>query len=148
MRQLTRPWLSLDGEVELRPAELDETRLSGARAALAAALVAGRLVVADQGKLRIVHEAVLRNWDRAHDLLTADLDLARLKTRLEPLVAEWVAAGRNPNDAARLLPAGTQLGAADAAAKRYPAEEIGEDIAAFIAASVAFERRRRTSPPG
>lgn len=144
LRQFARLWLSLDGEIELRPAELDETRLSGRRAELANALVLGRLVVADQGKLRIVHEAVLRNWDRARDLLAADLDLARLKARLEPLVADWVAAGRNPNDAARMLPAGAQLGAADAAAKRYPAEEIGEELAAFIAASVAFERRQRT----
>jgi tetratricopeptide (TPR) repeat protein len=144
LRQLTRLWLSLDGEIELRPTELDETRLTGARAELATALVAGRLLVADQGKLRIVHEAVLRNWDRARDLLAGDLDLARLKARLEPLAAEWAAAGRDPNDAARLLPAGAQLAAADAAAKRYGAEEIGEELAAFIAASVAFEQRQRT----
>lgn len=144
LQQFARLWLSLDGEIELRPAELDETRLSGRRAELANALVLGRLVVADQGKLRIVHEAVLRNWDRARDLLAADLDLARLKAQLEPLVADWVVAGRNPNDAARMLPAGAQLGAADAAAKRYPVEHIGEDLAAFIAASVEFERRQRT----
>src|SRR5581483_8246788 len=61
LRQLTRLWLSLDGEIELRPADLDESSLSGTRAELARALVAGRLVVADQGKLRIVHEAVLRS---------------------------------------------------------------------------------------
>jgi tetratricopeptide (TPR) repeat protein len=144
LRQLTRLWLSLDGEIELRPAELYENRLSGRRAELASALVIGRVVVADQGKLRIVHEAVLRNWDRARGLLAADLDLARLKARLEPLVADWVAAGRDPNDAARMLPAGAQLGAADAAAKRYAVEEIGEELAAFIAASVEFERRQRT----
>lgn len=144
LRQLTRLWLSLDGEIELRPADLDESSLSGTRAELARALVAGRLVVADQGKLRIVHEAVLRNWDRARELLAADLDLARLKARLEPLAADWAAAGRNPNDAARLIPAGAQLAAADAAARRYGAGELGEELYAFVAASVAFERRQRT----
>jgi tetratricopeptide (TPR) repeat protein len=144
LRQLTRAWLSLDGEVELRPAELDESRLSGPRAELAKALVTGRLLVADRGKLRIVHEAVLRHWGRARELLAADLDLARLKARLEPLVEDWIAAGSNQNDAARLLPPGAQLAAADAAVKRYPAEEIGAELAAFVAASVAFERRQRT----
>lgn len=144
LRQLTRAWLSLDGEIELRPAELDEGGLSGPRAELAAAFVAGRLLVADQGKLRIVHEAVLRHWGRARELLSADLDLARLKSRLEPLAAEWTAAGRDPNDDARLLPPGAQLAAADAAVKRYPVEEIGAELAAFVAASVVYERRRRT----
>jgi tetratricopeptide (TPR) repeat protein len=144
LRQLTRAWLSLDGEVELRPTELDESGVSGLRAELVDALVAGRLLVADQGKLRIVHEAVLRHWGRARELLAADLDLARLKARLEPLAEDWIAAGRNANDAARLLPPGAQLAAADAAVKRYPADEIGAELAAFVAASVAFERRQRT----
>src|SRR5205823_2391063 len=67
-----------------------------------------------------------------------------LKARLEPLAAEWVGAGKNQNDAALLLPAGAQLAAAEAAARRYPIEEIGDDLAAFVAASVALERRQRT----
>ena len=124
--------------------ELDESRLSGPRAELVNALVTGRLLVADQGKLRIVHEAVLRHWGRARDLLSGDLDLARLKARLEPLVEDWVAAGRSSNDAARLLPPGSQLGAAEAAVKRYTVEEIGTELAGFVAASIAFERRQRT----
>jgi len=144
LRQLTRLWLSLDGEIEARPTEIDETRLSGARAALAAALVKGRILVADHGDIRIAHEAVLRNWDRAQEFLSADLDLARLKARLEPLLAEWIKAGSDPTDEERLLPAGAQLAAADAAAQRYASDEIGEALAEFIAASVEADRRRRT----
>jgi tetratricopeptide (TPR) repeat protein len=143
LRQLTRAWLSVEGEIELRPTQIEEVSLRGARAELARRLIEGRLLVADRGRLRIVHEAVLRNWRRAQELLAADLDLARLEARLEPVLAEWVAAGRNPNDATRLLPAGAQLGAADALAKRYSAAEIGEDLAAFITASVDFERHQR-----
>jgi hypothetical protein len=145
LRGLTRPWLSLDGEIELRPHELDIATLRDSRTTLAVKLVEGRVLVADEGgRLRIVHEALLRHWSRAQELLAADLDLLRLKARLEPLLADWLAAGRDANDEARLIPPGAQLAASADALKRYEREGLGADLADFVTASVKADRRRRT----
>jgi eukaryotic-like serine/threonine-protein kinase len=143
LRQLTRVWVSIDGEIEQRPTELDEAVLSGERAGLAARLIEGRVLVADNGRIRVAHEALLRNWERAQALLAADLDLARLQERLRSLVRDWMTAGGGSNST-HLLPAGAQLAAAQEVTRRYTRAEIGEDLADFIAASIIMERRQRT----
>ena len=74
-----------------RPAERELFVTSAARNDLVEALVDGRLLVSDTGKLRMAHEALLRRWDRARDslrrLANAELRKARLQRALATTTA-------------------------------------------------------------
>ena len=98
------------------------------------ALVASRLVIADQDTVEIAHEAVCRAWPRLRAWLDEDRDGHRLHRHLALAALEWEHSGRDTNELYR----GPRLVAAlDWAAKDDTGLNASER--AFLAAST--ERR-------
>jgi WD40 repeat protein/DNA-binding SARP family transcriptional activator len=64
-------------------------------AAVLAALVDRRLLVADDGTVELVHEALLERWPRLGDWLKEDVQGRLLHRHLTVAAAEWQAAGRD-----------------------------------------------------
>jgi tetratricopeptide (TPR) repeat protein len=65
------------------------------RRTLVEALLAGRLLVADRREeLRVAHEALLRNWQAARDILEKYALVLRVRDRLEPLARDWIEANQ------------------------------------------------------
>jgi WD40 repeat protein/DNA-binding SARP family transcriptional activator len=64
-------------------------------AAVVGALVERRLLVADDGTVELVHEALLGRWQRLADWLEEDVQGRLLHRHLTLAAAEWKAAGRD-----------------------------------------------------
>ncbi|TML45441.1 MAG: hypothetical protein E6G19_04395 [Actinobacteria bacterium] len=62
------------------------------------ALVERRLLVADDGKIELVHEALLDQWSRLVDWLEEDAQGRRLHRHLTQAAAEWETAARDPSE--------------------------------------------------
>jgi len=96
-------------------------------------------------KVRVAHEALLRNWPRAKHYLDADAKDLQLRDRLEQQADLWTAA----HDVSRLLPPGLPLSEAQDLLSRR-GDELNAATVKFINASTAAyqdeldqERRRR-----
>ena len=63
-----------------------------------AALVERRLLVADDGTVELVHEALLEQWPRLVGWLEEDAQGRRLHRHLTQAASEWEAAGREPSE--------------------------------------------------
>jgi CHASE2 domain-containing sensor protein len=124
------------------------------RKALIDAFVARRLLTAekvgDEIAVRPVHDALLRVWPEAVRVLTENETIIRVRRTIEPLVAQWVDAGRSPQSDLLLTSPALLAGA-----KRL-VDQLGDDVAVpmhnYIAASLAAaarhtedERQRRTA---
>jgi WD40 repeat protein len=72
-----------------RPADRGAFEISASRRQLVEAMVAERLLVSQDGSLRVAHEALLRRWDRARDSLEplVDAELRRARLRLVAAMA-------------------------------------------------------------
>ena len=116
-----------------------------ARTALINAFIACRLLTTEETddtvQVRPVHEALLRAWPQAADIITQNAALIRVRHTLEPMVAEWSRATGNARrdhlvTSPALLAGSSQL-----------LEQFGEDLPAdmrtFIADSLAADARRR-----
>ena len=115
------------GEAEIPP---------GAASSLAEALLEARLLTVDrdaagQRVFAVAHEAVLREWPRARDWLSANLETLRAMARVAADRAVWTQANR---DAGLLLPEGPRLAAAQDLLRRSRQELDAESIA-YIEAS-------------
>ncbi len=80
-----------------------------------ATLVERRLLVADDGSVELVHEALLEQWPRLKEWLEEDAQGRRLHVHLAQAASEWEASGREPGE---LLPrraarCGARLGRRD-----------------------------------
>jgi hypothetical protein len=78
-----------DGQVRFttRVADRHVFETNAARRDLVETLVNGRLLVSDDGHLRVAHEALLRRWDRARDSLGRLADAALRRARVRMLLA-------------------------------------------------------------
>ncbi len=104
------------------------------------ALVGRRLLVADNGTVELVHEALLERWPRLAEWLDEDARGRRLHRQLTQAAAEWGAAGREPSELYR----GARLAAAlewadssgdDAGLSRLEREFLEESRTAFARAN-------------
>ncbi len=71
-------------------------------------LVERRLLVADDGTVELVHDALLQHWPRLAQWLDEDVQGRRLHRHMTQAAAEWQASGRDPAELYR----GARLGAA------------------------------------
>jgi WD40 repeat protein/DNA-binding SARP family transcriptional activator len=62
------------------------------------ALIERRLLVADDGRVELVHEALLEQWPRLTDWLEDDVQGRQLHEQLTRAAAEWEAARRDPSE--------------------------------------------------
>ena len=83
-----------------------------------AALVERRLLVADDGTVELVHEALLERWPRLVAWLEEDAQGRRLHRHLTLAASEWEAAGRDPSELYRGARLAATLDWADAARAR------------------------------
>src|SRR5262249_57971463 len=80
-----------------------------------AALVEQRLLVADDGTVELVHEALLERWPRLAEWLEEDAQGRRLHRHLTRAASEWEARGRDPSELYRGARLAAMLEWADAA---------------------------------
>ena len=104
-------------------------------------LIERRLLVADEGRIELVHEALLEQWPRLVEWLEEDVEGRRLHQNLTRAATEWEAAGREPSELYR----GSRLAAtvewADAAGEDAGLNRLERD---FLEASrTAFARTNR-----
>jgi tetratricopeptide (TPR) repeat protein len=108
----------------------DRDKPEGAQAE-ARLLVVGR-GEADEGRVDLVHEALLRRWKTLRVWIEEGRKGLELQAKLKAAVQLWEAAGSQPDD----LPSGGQL------AYLRDAEATGERERKFLEAAVARERKR------
>jgi WD40 repeat protein len=110
--------------------------------ALADALVAARiLLIRGEGEaatLRLTHEAVLRAWPRARDIVAKAQEYYRIRDDVMGAERRW----RDKRRSDLLLPPGLPLAEAQSLRTTYGAE-LGAEVLAFIDASARKERRRQ-----
>jgi WD40 repeat protein len=125
-----------------RPAPLAAFPDASASRLVVDALLAGRLLVAaNEGgapMLRLAHEALLTQWDRARGQLIKDRRDIETRTLVEAQERRWSAADLKGKPAL-LLRDPDLVGACDLA--RRWGDELPEDIAGFIALSARAARR-------
>ena len=110
------------------------------------ALVAQRLLIADDGTVELVHEALIGHWPRLAGWLEEDSEGRRLHDRLTQAAAEWEASGREPGELYRGARLTATLDWADGDERpplnRLELEFLEESRAA---ATVEVERQRRAN---
>jgi tetratricopeptide (TPR) repeat protein len=127
-------------EASARPALRAEIATTAEREQVAGALVTARLVVSTGTTtgpvLRLAHEALIRHWPRLRELIAADREFLRTRSRLQEDRVRWEVEGRSLD---LLLPPGKRLaeGAEALSARR---DDLDAGTAAFIAASVVRDR--------
>jgi WD40 repeat protein len=134
--------------------EAEDSRRQVSRAMLLAELPAGdqetagrllgelgkrRLVTAEEGKVQIAHEALLRHWPKLAAWLQEDRDWQQAEQRLAEQAHEWAAHGRNPG---RLL-RGTQLALLKEKLDNRRRAELGDTEKAFVREAERREARAR-----
>jgi CHASE2 domain-containing sensor protein len=137
--------VSAQRTVTLRPiARQSFERGRPERTALVDAFLARRLLTVEDflGEIRIrpVHEALLRVWPEAVQILTENETIIRVRRTLEPLVEQWIDAGQAPESDLLLSSPALLAGA------NQLLERVGDDVAPpmrkYIAASLAAETQR------
>ncbi len=139
LRALTTVRLRDETMVTARAAARTEVAASPEQAALVDALVDARLLVSDEGVVRLAHEALLTHWPRARDIVAANGEFLATRARVQVDARRWLAEDRNLE---LLLPRGKRLAEAEdvLGARR---EELDDDFVAYVAASSEAERGRR-----
>jgi WD40 repeat protein/DNA-binding SARP family transcriptional activator len=66
--------------------------------AVVATLVEGRLLVASESTVELVHEALIEHWPRYADWIAEDAEGRRLRARLAAAASAWDAAGRDSGE--------------------------------------------------
>lgn len=111
--------------------------------ALAEAFVRARLFVAELSDglagVRVVHEALLRQWPRARDWIQDNRRLLQAKARMRRAAARWIEEGRSAD---QLLNPGRPLQDALEAARQLP-DDLSDEEHAFLQASAKLDRRKR-----
>ena len=99
-----------------------------------------RLLVTDGGNLRIAHEALLENWDRARQHIAEDESDLKVRARLEEAEARWRTAKEADQDSL-LLPPGVPLTEGEDLVKRR-SNEIDPEVVNFVEKSAKAARGR------
>jgi WD40 repeat protein/DNA-binding SARP family transcriptional activator len=94
------------------------------------ALVARRLLIADEETVEVAHEALLREWPRLRGWLEEDREGRRLHRQLAEAASQWVAHDRDPEQLYR----GARLAAALDWAKQHQTD-LNEHEREFLTAS-------------
>lgn len=127
-------------EASVRPALRASAAATPEREHVIESLVAARLIVSTGTPagpvLRLAHEALIRHWPRLRDLIVADREFLRGRTRLQQDRDLWESEGRSVD---LLLPRGKRL-AEGAELLTTRRGDLDAGIAAFIEASVARDR--------
>jgi WD40 repeat protein/DNA-binding SARP family transcriptional activator len=106
-----------------------------------AALVGRRLLVADDGTVELVHEALLERWARLVDWLEEDAQGRRLHRHLTQAATEWEGVKRDPSELYRGARLAATLEWVDAAADERGLNRLERD---FLEESrTAFARANR-----
>lgn len=106
-----------------------------------AVLVERRLLVADDGTIELVHDALLEQWPRLKAWVEEDAQGRRLHLHLAQAASEWEAAGRDPGELYRGARLAATLEWADAARddagrlNRLEREFLEESRSAFVRAN-------------
>jgi tetratricopeptide (TPR) repeat protein len=130
-----------DGEYLARPVSRSAFEASPARQTLVTTLLQARLLVVDrQSVLRVAHEALLRNWRAARDILDKHDLLLRVRDQLEPLARLWRAEGQ---PATQVLRAGRLLSDAATVLMQLRETSDSELLVAFVEASLQEQERGR-----
>ena len=117
----------------------DDAQARGlARARLIAALVQKRLLIVDGAHVRVAHEALVRAWPRAVQVLEEISAAVRLRERLAAPLSEW------QRDSDALLPAGALLFNALELVDGKLATLLSPAERDFILLSKDADRRQRT----
>ncbi|BCH08010.1 hypothetical protein MesoLj131c_22680 [Mesorhizobium sp. 131-3-5] len=100
-----------DGTITARPALFTEIASTAARLALVRALIDARLLVSDEDAgghvfVRVAHEALLRRWPRAGDIVNTNRNFLETRERLRADAHRWHLENRNRE---LLLPPGKRL---------------------------------------
>ncbi|MGA8659381.1 MAG: protein kinase [Chthoniobacterales bacterium] len=108
--------------------------------------VKNRLLVADtdpQGEVTvsIVHEALLREWQRVSDWLKQNREFLRMRDRLDASMRQWKAMERHRD---YLLPAGLPLAEADKLVDEF-GNSLNREQLDYVSASIAEQTRKRSS---
>jgi CHASE2 domain-containing sensor protein len=115
------------------------------RKALVEAFLTRRLLtvedIAGEIRVRPVHEALLRVWPEAVQILTESEIIIRVRRTIEPLVAQWVDAG-SATDSDLLLTSPALLAGSRQLVGRLR-DDVTEPMRDYIAASAAADERRR-----
>lgn len=103
-----------------------------------------RLVVTgrnlNEESVELIHEALIRNWDRLGEWMDEDREFRRWQQRLRTNVQQWTASGREPDALLR----GLLLGEAEQWADQRR-EELSEVEQAYIDASLANRAAQRAA---
>jgi CHASE2 domain-containing sensor protein/energy-coupling factor transporter ATP-binding protein EcfA2 len=131
--------------VILQPVEREAfERARPERTALVEAFVAHRLLTVDdfagKSQIRAVHEALLRVWPEATQILVENENIIRVRRTIEPLVQQWVDTGKLSESDFLLTSPALLAGA------RQLVEQVGDDVSPamldYVEASVAAEDER------
>jgi len=126
-----------------------EAAPDGGSQALVRALVDARILVQGGGdndaqRVRLAHEAVLRSWPRAHDLVAAHANFFRVRAEVTAAEERWrrhqAENGGRGADAFLLAPGVPLAEAADM--RQQFANELPPSLLAFIDKSSARARRQ------
>jgi WD40 repeat protein len=107
-----------------------------------AALVECRLIVADNGTVELVHEALVERWARLGEWLEEDAQGRRLHRHLTQAATEWEAAGRDPSELYRGARLATTLEWADAAGDDAGLNRLEHDFLEESRSAFARANRR------
>jgi tetratricopeptide (TPR) repeat protein len=138
--------VSEEGGVLAREALEADVADTPARASLLRLMVGGRLLLTDgrEGSdgvrriwVRVAHEALLRNWVKAANILKPET--LRAKPRVEQALRDWQYRGRRESDLLR----GTQLEAAKSLVEAHGAA-LPDPLTDFVSQSVAAGKRTVT----
>jgi tetratricopeptide (TPR) repeat protein len=115
------------------------------RSALIDAFIAQRLFTTEEAqgavRVRVVHEALLRVWPQAVQILAEHAGLIRVRHTLEPMAAEWSRAAAQAK-ADHLVTSPALLAGAAQLAQRM-GEDLSPEMRGFITDSLAADARRR-----
>jgi WD40 repeat protein len=125
----------LDGEEEERVANVLAT------------LVERRLLVADDGTVELVHEALIDQWPRLAGWLEEDVDGRRLHRSLTQAASEWEAAARDPSELFRGARLAATLEWVERAGDHSALNRLEEEFleASRVDATLEAERQRRAN---
>ncbi|MEZ4674009.1 MAG: CHAT domain-containing protein [Caldilineaceae bacterium] len=98
-------------------------------------LVTSRNVQTDQDEVEVAHEALIREWPRLQEWITADVEGLRLQRQVADAIAQWQANGEDPS----FLYRGRRLRAVQDWVRESPGF-LNAQEQAFVAASTRRER--------
>lgn len=126
------------------PAMLSEVAGPPAQRALVDAMIAARLLVSDENAVgeaivRVAHEALLKRWPRARDIVDANRSFLETRARVQADAHRWLLENKNPE---LLLPPGKRLAESEELLLSRR-DEVEQQVIAFVETSLTAQQMRR-----